>query len=46
MSKRTPYLEIFLTVVVLVFVALVIAGGFNQRGDDVDRVSMRPEGPN
>jgi hypothetical protein len=43
MPKRTPYLEICLTVAVLAFVAMVIAGGFNQRGDDAGRVSMRPE---
>jgi multisubunit Na+/H+ antiporter MnhF subunit len=43
MTKRTPYLEIILTVAVLAFVALVIAGGFNQGGDDASRVSMRPQ---
>jgi len=43
MSKRIPYLEVLLTVAVLAFIALVVAGGFNQRGDDVGRVSMRPE---
>jgi len=34
-SKRTPYLEIILTVLVMGFVALVIAGSFNQRSDEV-----------
>jgi hypothetical protein len=45
MSKRTPYLEILLTFAVLAFVALVIAGGFNPRGDDIGHLSMRPEVP-
>ena len=43
MPKRTPYLEIMLTVAVLVFIAMVIAGGFNQHGDEAGRISMRPD---
>jgi|RhiMetdeSRZDD1v2_1073273.scaffolds.fasta_scaffold412931_3 hypothetical protein len=40
MSKRTPYLEIALTVAVMAFLVVVIAGGFNQRGDDAAQVTM------
>jgi hypothetical protein len=40
MSKRTPYLEIMLTVAVMVFLALVIAGTFNQRSDDVAQMTL------
>jgi multisubunit Na+/H+ antiporter MnhF subunit len=43
MSKRTPYLEIALTVAVLAFLAVIIAGGFNQGGDQADQVTMRAE---
>jgi hypothetical protein len=43
MSKRTPYLEILLTLAVLAFLALVIAGGFDQRGNDVDQMTMNAE---
>jgi hypothetical protein len=40
MSKRTPYLEIMLTVAVMVFLALVIAGTFNQHSDDVAQITL------
>ena len=42
MSKRPPYLEIILTVLVMAFLGLVIAGGFNQGGDS-GQVTMRPD---
>ena len=34
MSKRTPYVEIALTVAVMAFLAIVIAGGFSPRNDE------------
>ncbi len=43
MSQRTPYLEIALTVMVLAFLAFVVAGGFSQPTDDVAQAIMRPE---
>jgi hypothetical protein len=43
MSKRTAYLEIALTVAVMAFLAIVIAGGFNQRSDDAAQVTMHAE---
>jgi hypothetical protein len=43
MSKRTPYLEILLTVAVMAFLAFVVAGGFNQRPDDIAQAPLRPE---
>lgn len=43
MSKRTPYLEIALTVAIMAFLVVVIAGGFNQHGDDAAQVTMRAE---
>ncbi len=42
-SKRTPYLEIALTVAVMAFLAVVIAGGFNQRSEDAAQVTMRAD---
>jgi hypothetical protein len=42
MPKRTPYLEIALTVAVMAFLAVIIAGGFNQ-GDETAQVTMRAE---
>jgi hypothetical protein len=43
MSKRTPYLEVALTVAVMVFLAFVIAGVFNQRPDEPGQVTMRED---
>jgi len=40
MSKHPPYLEIALAVAVMAFLAVVIAGGFNQRSDDPAQVTM------
>ena len=40
MPKRTPYLEVALTVAVMAFLVVVIAGGFNQRSDDAGQVTM------
>ena len=42
-GKRPPYLEIILTVAVMAFLALVIAGGFNQPGDEVARATLGSE---
>jgi hypothetical protein len=35
MPRRTPYLEIAMTVAVLAFLAFVVAGGFNQAANDL-----------
>jgi hypothetical protein len=35
MTKRTPYLEIILTVAVMAFLVLVIAGTFHHRADEI-----------
>ena len=43
MSKRPPYLEIIVTLVVMAFLGLVIIGSFDQRGDDAGRLTMRPD---
>jgi hypothetical protein len=46
MSKRapyTPYLEIILTVAVMAFLVLIIAGSFNQRPDGVAQITARPD---
>jgi TRAP-type C4-dicarboxylate transport system permease small subunit len=42
MSKRTPYLEIILTVAVMAFLALIIAGTFNQPSENLAQVTPRP----
>ena len=41
--KRPPYLEIAITLAALVFLGLVILGGFDQRGNDGGLVTMRPD---
>jgi hypothetical protein len=43
MPRRPPYIEIALTFAVLVFVALVVAGGFDRPADDVAEATMRPK---
>jgi hypothetical protein len=43
MPQRPPYIEIALTVAVLVFVALVVAGGFGRPADDVAQATSGPE---
>jgi hypothetical protein len=43
MSKRRPYLEIIVTAAVMAFLALVIAGSFDQRTDEFGRVTMRAD---
>lgn len=43
MSKRAPYLEIVVTVVVMAFLGLVIVGGFDQRAGAPDRVTVRSD---
>jgi hypothetical protein len=43
MPKRTPYLEIALTVAVMAFLAVVIAGGFSPRKDETAHVTMQAE---
>ena len=42
-AKRTPYLEVILTVAVMAFLALIIAGGFNQPADEVARATLGAE---
>ncbi|MFZ1102841.1 MAG: hypothetical protein WAN86_08405 [Hyphomicrobiaceae bacterium] len=43
MRRRPPYLEIALTVAVLVFVALVVAGGFGRPADNIAQATSGPE---
>lgn len=43
MPKRRPYLEIVVTAVVMAFLVAVIAGGFDQRGDEFGQVTMRAD---
>jgi hypothetical protein len=43
MPKRTPYLEVMLTVAVMAFLALIIVGMFNQRSDDVAQITLQRE---
>jgi hypothetical protein len=42
-AKRPPYVEIILTIAVMAFLALIIAGGFNQSADEVARATMGAE---
>jgi hypothetical protein len=42
-AKRPPYVEVILTIAVMAFLALIIAGGFNQPADEVARATMGAE---
>jgi multisubunit Na+/H+ antiporter MnhF subunit len=42
MHRRTPYLEIALTITVLAFLAYVVAGGFSQTGNDIAQAITHP----
>jgi hypothetical protein len=41
-TPYTPYLEIVLAVAVMLFLVVVIAGGFNHRPGDVAQVMVDP----
>jgi len=41
MSKRPPYLEVIVTVLVMTFLTLIVIGGINPRGESFDQVTMR-----
>lgn len=43
MPQRPPYIEIALTVAVLVFVALVVAGSFSRPAEDVAQATSARE---
>ena len=43
MSKRPPYLEVIVTVLVMAFLTLVVVGGFDMRNEGFGQVSMRAE---
>jgi hypothetical protein len=45
MSRRPPYLEVILTLAVMAFIALVVAGSFTHRDDDAGRLTMRSAAP-
>ena len=42
-AKRPPYVEIILTIAVMAFLALIIAGGLDQSADEVGGVTMATE---
>lgn len=43
MSKRPPYLEIFVTAVVMGFLALIVVGAIDTRKEGFGQVTMRAE---
>ena len=43
MSKRPPYIEVVLTVLVLAFLTLVVVGGFDTRQEGFGQVTMRAD---
>lgn len=43
MPKRAPYLEIIATVMIMAFLALIVAGSFDQRSDELGRLTMRSD---
>jgi len=43
MSKRPPYLEVIVTVLVMAFLTLIVVGGFDTRSEGFDQITMRSE---
>lgn len=43
MSKRPPYLEVIVTVLVLGFLTLVVMGEFDNRSEGFGQLTMRAE---
>jgi hypothetical protein len=43
MSKRPPYLEVVVTVLVMAFLTLIVVGGFDTRPEGFGQLTMRSE---
>jgi hypothetical protein len=43
MSKRPPYLEVVLTVLVMAFLALIVVGGVDTRQEGFGQITMRAD---
>lgn len=43
MSKRPPYLEAVVTVLVMAFLTLIVVGGFDTRSEGFGQITMRSE---
>jgi hypothetical protein len=43
MSKRPPYLEVVVTVLVMAFLTLIVVGGFDTRSESFGQLTMRSE---
>jgi hypothetical protein len=43
MSKRPPYLEVIVTVLVMAFLTLIVVGGFDTRSEGFGQITMRSE---
>lgn len=43
MSKRPPYLEVIVTVLVMAFLTLIVVGGFDTRTEGFGQLTMRSE---
>ncbi len=43
MSKRPPYLEVIVTALVMVFLTLIVVGGFDTRSEGFGQITMRSE---
>ena len=43
MSKRPPYLEVIVTVLVMAFLTLIVVGGFETRSEGFGQITMRSE---
>jgi hypothetical protein len=43
MSKRPPYVEVIMTILVMAFLTLVVVGGLDLRNEDFGQVTMRAE---
>ena len=43
MSKRPPYLEVVVTVLVMAFLTLIVVGGFDTRTEGFGQLTMRSE---
>jgi hypothetical protein len=43
MSKRPPYLEVVVTVLVMAFLTLIVVGGLDTRPEGFGQLTMRSE---
>jgi hypothetical protein len=43
MSKRPPYLEVVVTILVMAFLTLIVVGGLDTRPESFGQITMRAD---